>query len=209
MFESRVTANIVKLESGMYDDEIDIASFDQQKTQRDPATSRETRPNTAKIMRVPNHGMVFQLMSGDEVESMIIPIEGKGLWSTLYGFIALSGDTRTIQGITFYQHGETPGLGGEVDNPRWKALWPGRLAFDDNWKPVSEVLQGRAGSVEDDPHHVDGMAGAAPTATGGWNKRPVSVCDPRVGPPVVQCEGQRRAAVVAQVVRDAWTQHGL
>jgi Na+-transporting NADH:ubiquinone oxidoreductase subunit C len=80
--------------------------------------------------------------------------------------LALSADTETVQGLIFYQHGETPGLGGEVDNPRWRKLWEGRKPFDDSYVPVIEVLKGSAGSVEEDPHHVDGLSGATITSRG-------------------------------------------
>ena len=105
-------------------------------------------------------------MDEGQVEKIILPIEGKGLWSTLYGFLALGPDTTSITGITFYQHGETPGLGGEVDNPSWKALWPGRRAFDDEWKPAIQVIKGRAKSAAEDPYRVDGLSGATLTARG-------------------------------------------
>ena len=101
--------------------------------------------------------------------SLILPIEGKGLWSTLYGFIALAPDTTTIQGITFYEHGETPGLGGEVDNPTWKALWVGRRAYDDDWQPAIEVMKGFAGPAAEDPNRVDGLSGSTLTARGVTN----------------------------------------
>jgi Na+-transporting NADH:ubiquinone oxidoreductase subunit C len=56
-------------------------------------------------------------------------VRGYGLWSTLHGFMALKGDLNTVVGMGFYQHGETPGLGGEVDNPKWKGQWPGKTLF--------------------------------------------------------------------------------
>ena len=65
-----------------------------------------------------------------QLQTLIVPIRGYGLWSTLYGFMALKGDLNTVVGLGFYQHGETPGLGGEVDNPKWKALWHGKTLFD-------------------------------------------------------------------------------
>ena len=95
--------------------------------------------------RLPNKAVVYQRVDDGDVLAIILPVEGKGLWSTLYGFIALAPDTRTIEGITFYEHGETPGLGGEVDNPSWKALWPGRKAFDEDWEPAIEVIKGLPG----------------------------------------------------------------
>ena len=165
-FESGIVPVIVDLQSGDVVEDADPKTFDQKKVQRDPATSRDAPDNPAKVRRIPNQGLVYKIRQGDEITGLIIPIEGKGLWSTLYGFIALEKDMKTIKGITFYQHGETPGLGGEVDNPRWKDLWPGRLAFDDNWEVKIEVIKGQAGSVEDDPYRVDGLAGATITSRG-------------------------------------------
>jgi Na+-transporting NADH:ubiquinone oxidoreductase subunit C len=104
-----------------------------------------------------------------ELEALIVPISGQGLWSTLYGYIALAPDTNTIRGITFYQHAETPGLGGEVDNPRWKALWVGRKAFDKNGRPAITVKKGRAGPADTDPYNVDGLSGATITSRGVGN----------------------------------------
>ena len=100
---------------------------------------------------------------------VILPVSGMGLWSTLYGFVALDADLRTIRGLTFYEHGETPGLGGEVDNPRWKALWPGRRAFGADAEVRIEVIRGRAGPADVDPHRVDGLAGATMTGRGVTN----------------------------------------
>ena len=77
---------------------------------------------------------------------LILPIEGKGLWSTLYGFLSLDADMNTIKGITFYEHGETPGLGGEVDNPGWKALWKERKAFGPGWR-IWKSKSSRGGPV--------------------------------------------------------------
>ena len=105
-------------------------------------------------------------MEGEEIRMLILPIEGKGLWSTMYGFIALAPDTTTIKGLTFYEHGETPGLGGEVDNPSWKALWKGRQAYDGEWNPEIEVIKGAAGPPEEDPFRVDGLSGATLTCRG-------------------------------------------
>ena len=68
--------------------------------------------------------------------------------------------------MTYYKHLETPGLGCEVDNPRWRRLWPGRVAFDDRGTPAIEVVRGRAGSLQGDPHRVDGLAGATITGRG-------------------------------------------
>ena len=75
----------------------------------------------------------------------------------------------TVRGLTYYNHGETPGLGGEVDNPRWKSLWPGRRVFDADGEVRIEVIRGRAGSPDTDPYRVDGLAGATMTSRGVTN----------------------------------------
>jgi Na+-transporting NADH:ubiquinone oxidoreductase subunit C len=110
--------------------------------------------------------LIFVLRDGDRTEGLVLPVEGYGLWSTLYGYLALEADANTIRGITFYEHGETAGLGGEVDNPRWKALWPGRRAFDENGELRIRVKKGAAGPPDRDPYQVDGLSGATLTTNG-------------------------------------------
>ncbi len=146
---------------------VDPQTFDQRKNSLDPETSRAPGKNPAGVQRVPNRALVYRLEDGDaELALLILPIEGKGLWSTLYGFIALDADLDTIKGITFYEHKETPGLGGEVDNPKWKALWTGRRAFGEDNEPRIAVIRGRAGPASEDPYRVDGLAGATMTSRG-------------------------------------------
>jgi Na+-transporting NADH:ubiquinone oxidoreductase subunit C len=164
LFDESIVARAVDLSTGTYDESVDVASYDQRKATKDPALSKAADPNSAGIRRLPNTAVVYQKVVNGEIEMLILPIEGAGLWSTLYGFIALGQDTTTIEGITFYEHGETPGLGGEVDNPSWKALWSGRQAFDDGGEIAIEVIKGNAGPPADDPYRVDGLAGATITA---------------------------------------------
>ena len=168
-FEESLEPRIVDLQTGAYVEDVDPDTFDQRRAARDPARSRRAPENAARVHRIPNHALIYVLRSNGAVEAIILPVEGMGLWSTLYGFLALAPDTRTIRNIIFYQHGETPGLGGEVDNPRWKALWRGRLAFDESWEPRIEVIKGRAGPPEEDPHRVDGLSGATLTSNGVTN----------------------------------------
>ncbi len=165
-FEASILQKVIDLKTGAIDADIEVASFDQQKEAKDPATSYVAPENRSKVRRLPNRALVFDVVENGELKALILPIEGYGLWGTLYGYIALAPDARTIVGITFYQHKETPGLGGEVDNPRWKAKWPGRLAFNDRGKPVIGVKKGVAGSIEDDPYNVDGLSGATITSRG-------------------------------------------
>ncbi len=169
LFESNIRTRVVDLASGEYDDSVDPKTYDQRKATKDPGLSSAAPPNNAGLTRVPEKALVYQRMDGDEIQSLILPIEGKGLWSTLYGFIALAPDTTTIEGITFYEHGETPGLGGEVDNPNWKALWIGRKAYDESWQPAIEVIKGAAGPPAEEPYQVDGLSGSTLTSRGVTN----------------------------------------
>lgn len=100
-----------------------------------------------------------------EPEAVCIPISGYGLWSTLYGFLALGEDARDVVGITFYDHKETPGLGGEVDNPSWQAQWVGKSVRDASGSLIGINVK-KGGAAPDDPHAVDGLSGATITGDG-------------------------------------------
>ena len=148
----------------------DAETFDQQRRARDPATSVEAPANGASVKRLPDRALLYEVRGDDgELEMVVLPIEGLGLWGTLYGFLALDADTTTVRGITYYLHKETPGLGGEVDNPTWKALWPDRRAFDEDGEFRLAVIKGRAGPAAEDPHRVDGLSGATITSNGVTN----------------------------------------
>ena len=166
-FRENLVARVIDLESGEYLPDVDPESVDMDAAMKDPELSTEAPDNPAKVLRVPKRGLVYELRGeGDQLEALILPVQGKGLWSTLKGFIALKPDTTTVAGLTFYSHAETPGLGGEVDNPKWKAEWPGREVFDEQWNPEIEVIKGQAGPPAEDPHRVDGLSGATITSRG-------------------------------------------
>ena len=165
LFE-RVRPVVIDLSTGEEVPAADPASFDQARAAKDPATSREAPDNKASVQRVPDRALVYEVQEGGEPVMAVLPIEGYGLWSTLYGFLAVARDGETVQGITYYQHGETPGLGGEVDNPKWKALWPGRRVYDDSGRPAIRVIKGTAGPPASDPFQVDGLTGATITSNG-------------------------------------------
>jgi Na+-transporting NADH:ubiquinone oxidoreductase subunit C len=110
--------------------------------------------------------VVYRITGTDgELKGWVLPIRGYGLWSTLWGFIALDANGETIRGLTYYDHKETPGLGGEVDNPSWKAQWNGKEIHDADGDVAIEVVKGAA----DGPHEVDGLAGATITSRGVTN----------------------------------------
>ncbi len=157
----------VDLQTGQEDASFAVAGYDQQAALSNPQTSYAAPQNPAQVTRLPNRALVYKRLDADGgLDMLVLPIEGKGLWSTMYGFLALDSDLRTIRGLTFYQHGETPGLGGEIDNPRWKAAWVGREPFDERGMPVMRVIRGRAGTPEQDPHRMDGISGSTITGRG-------------------------------------------
>lgn len=164
LFE-QVKSVVVDLRTGQETD-IDPQTFDQAQAAKDPTASGPAPKNAAGVSRLPHHATVYKVLKDGRLDEVILPIEGKGLWSTCYGFLALDADGTTIRGITFYQHGETPGLGGEIDNPRWKSLWINRKAFDETWTPRIEVIKGHAGPAAEEPHKVDGLSGATITSRG-------------------------------------------
>lgn len=179
-FKARIRSVIVDLRSGTVDAEAtkNVASFDQQRAKKDPSMSRVAPENRAGVGRVPNKALVFQVSKTDmdengqgfALDQYIFPVEGKGLWSTLYGYIALAADCNEIRGLTFYEHGETPGLGGEVDNPKWKAKWPGKLVYSKlgsdpkTWGDVQIEVSKSGG--EGKAHAVDALSGATITSNG-------------------------------------------
>lgn len=169
LYDASIQAKVIDLATGDPNAEIDPATFDQLKASKDPERSHPAPENPSKIHRLPNQALVFDVVQDGERKALILPVEGYGLWGTLYGYLALAPDTRTIVGITFYSHKETPGLGGEVDNPRWKALWPGRMAFDEQGVASIAVKKGAAGAVSEDPYNVDGLSGATLTSRGVTN----------------------------------------
>ena len=165
-YAKRVKPILVNLKDGACDGQ-DPNTFDQQKFAKDPATSTDVSGNKAKVQRTPNCAKIFNIKSesGNGVDTVILPVEGKGLWSTLYGFIALNPNGVDIKGLTFYKHAETPGLGGEVDNPKWKAQWKGKKAFKEGSAvPSLYVKKGKV--AKNDKYGVDGLSGATLTSNG-------------------------------------------
>jgi len=164
-------AKIVDLETGEYAD-IDAVSYDQYKAAKDPAQSVKltAAQDIASIGKRAKLASIYLLKEGDSISQVVLPIHGYGLWSTLYGFIAFEGDFNTIKGLQFYAHAETPGLGGEVDNPKWRQQWQGKKAFDDSGKLKIKVIRGHVDyKVAGAEHKIDGLSGATLTSQGVSN----------------------------------------
>lgn len=175
-FESKIEVRYVDLDNGDYV-EVPFEGFDSVTAARDPRYQQVLQgdEDIARIKRRSRITEVYLLRddsasSGEEgpgYASVIVPVRGKGLWSTMLGFMALHPQSLEVQGLTFYGHGETPGLGGEIDNPKWKAQWVGKKIYDAGGKVRLRVLKGMV--AEGDPmkdYHVDGLSGATLTSVG-------------------------------------------
>ncbi|RKZ97869.1 MAG: Na(+)-translocating NADH-quinone reductase subunit C [Gammaproteobacteria bacterium] len=162
---------VVDLATGDYAD-IDPATYDQRKAAADPTQSIElpADQDIAGIGRRAKFATVYLLKDGDKAKQIVLPIHGYGLWSTLYGFISFEADFNTVGGLQFYAHAETPGLGGEVDNPKWRKQWQGKKAFNDKGELKIEVIRGHVDfKVAGAEHQIDGLSGATLTSRGVSN----------------------------------------
>ncbi|MDH5358729.1 MAG: Na(+)-translocating NADH-quinone reductase subunit C [Gammaproteobacteria bacterium] len=162
---------VIDLETGHYAD-IDAGSYDQRKAAADPTQSIKlmSEQDIAGIGRRAKLASVYLLKEGDTIKQVVLPIHGYGLWSTLYGFMAFDADFNTIGGLQFYAHAETPGLGGEVDNPKWRQQWQGKKAFDESGELKIKVIRGHVDyKVAGAEHQVDGLSGATLTSQGVSN----------------------------------------
>lgn len=169
VFNSTITAKLVDLQTGKFSDAFDPLTFDPLKAAKDPklSTALPSSEDIAGIKRRERYSTVYLVEKDGQVQTLILPVRGYGLWSTLYGFIAVKGDLNTVVGMGFYQHGETPGLGGEVDNPKWKNQWPGKTLFDENGKLAVKVVKGGVDPQSPQAaHQVDALAGATLTSNG-------------------------------------------
>ena len=164
-FDRAIVARLIDLRTG---DLLDVGPaearrFDQRAARNDPATSSAAPANDAGVRRLPDRAQVFFIMQGDAVDQVVIPVEGLGMWGTIYGFLSLAPDAETVRGLTYYEHRETPGLGGEIANPDWLARWEGRKIHDADGAVAIAVRKGEAGPPQTDPLHVDGLSGATVT----------------------------------------------
>ena len=169
----QIEIKLVDLDSGEYRTDVDLASFDQRVAAKDPEQSQalSASDDIASIKRRSDIASVY--LAKDEsgqVIKVILPVSGYGLWSTLHGFLALEPDANTIAGLGFYEHAETPGLGGEVDNPRWKAQWVGKSIYDTEGQPATTMYKGSVtDQVSGHQYKFDALSGATITSRGVEN----------------------------------------
>ncbi len=172
---SELESKFIDFNTGLMMDEYNnfsIDDYDQIVVTKDPNLSSKvpTAEDIAIIKNRENVGKIYILR--DEIgtiDKLVLPIRGYGLWGTLYGYISIEDDFNTVSGIEFYDHKETPGLGAEVDNPKWKAQWKGKKIYKDN-KVNLAVIKGKveAGDSES-TYKIDGLSGATITSRGVTN----------------------------------------
>lgn len=165
-FGERIEARLLDLKSGDFV-QGDANSFDMAKALKDPAQSTvlSAEQDPAGIKRRNNVVAIYLVKDeNSQINQVVLPIYGTGLWSVMYAFIAVDTDGNTVKGLTYYQQGETPGLGGEIENPLWREKWINKKLFDDKGKPAIHIVKG--GAKPDDPHGIDALTGATLTSNG-------------------------------------------
>ncbi len=155
--------------AGQLNGDLDVGTYDPRKAAKDPneSVAIPAELDRGGIKRRERVATAYVIKGADgSVSQIVLPVYGKGLWSTLYGYLALKADDvaeMPVTGITFYEHAETPGLGGEVDNPKWKSQWPGKELLSDSGNPVLDVTKPGQANAENE---IDGISGATITSNG-------------------------------------------
>ncbi|MBA6263116.1 Na(+)-translocating NADH-quinone reductase subunit C [Colwellia sp. Bg11-12] len=166
-YNKYVVAKMIDLDSGkIIEGNTDI--FDERADARDTAKSSKLTNDTAGINRRANRAVVYLVNNEQgQLNTLVLPIVGSGLWDLMYGYIGLAPDLNTVRSLIYSDLKETPGLGAEVLNPKWKALWPGKQIYNDSGEVAIKVIKG--GAKAGDVHGVDALSGATLTSNGVQN----------------------------------------
>lgn len=168
----QVEPKVIELATGDFvaEDTIDPARYNQRKAALSDELGNPlaAKDDSARIRRVEKYSIVYLVKDpGGEIRQVVLPVRGKGLWSTMYAYVAIDRDMTTIRGISFYEHGETPGLGGEVENEKWQDSWRGKKLYSQSGEQQLQVVKGKAAA--DAPQadfQIDGLSGATLTTKG-------------------------------------------
>lgn len=163
-YNQYVDAKMIELSTGEFI-EGDVINFDERRNSRDKALSVKPENDIAGINRQSKTAVVYFVKDdAGVVQTIVLPIVGAGLWDLMYGYIGLESDLNTVKSVIYSDHKETPGLGAEVLNPKWKALWPGKKIYNDAGEVKAKLVKG--GAKENDIHGVDALSGATLTSDG-------------------------------------------
>ncbi len=168
----QLDARVIDIDTGRFEKNLNPVTFDQRNAAADPERNI-TIPaeyDAARLGHRSQFASVYLVWDEGRVKRIILPIHGQGMWSTLYGYLALQADLNTIAAVTFYEQGETPGLGTQIQLPEWQAKWQGRQLWDETGELRFRIA---TGSVAPDSatarYEVDALSGATVTANGITN----------------------------------------
>lgn len=169
LYSKHIQERFVDLNTGEFVEK--PADYDYRRFMKDPKesvrltgaedkASIKTRANVAPVYLAYENGV-----ESGQVSTIVLPVHGYGLWSTMHAFLALDTDGVTIKGLNYYEQGETAGLGGEIQNPKWVAQFVGKKLFDESGTPAIEVKK-PGNAAADSASEVDGLSGATLTSNG-------------------------------------------
>lgn len=165
LFKSLDT-RLVNIDEGRFDESIDPNTFDMRRAVNNLELGADvpSGQDLASIGRRSRFAPVYMVWNDDGLDRIILPVRGAGMWSMLYGYIALEADFTTIAGMSFYEQNETPGLGDQITHEHWLGQWQGKKIYDETGMPRFQVSESEvvAGSVSA-PYEVDGLTGATVT----------------------------------------------
>jgi len=165
LFKS-LDARIVDIDAAVFDASIDPYGFDKRKAANTPELSVAIPAEFDRVGlgRRSSLAPAFLVWQDEEFKRIILPIHGNGMWSTLYGYIALESDLNTIADVKFYKQNETPGLGDQITRPEWLAQWRGRRIYGERGELRFAVSGDRVdpGSLSA-AFEVDALTGATVT----------------------------------------------
>ncbi len=169
-----IETRIVELATGRYmpEDQINPLSYKQLKAALTESAGHplDSKVDIAGIRRLEKYSLVYLVKKDEQLIQIVLPVRGKGLWSTMYAYVAIDGDLSTVRGVSFYEHGETPGLGGEIENRRWEDGWQGKKLYTPDGEMALKVVKGKVSETGDQAlYQIDGLSGATLTAKGVSN----------------------------------------
>jgi Na+-transporting NADH:ubiquinone oxidoreductase subunit C len=163
-YNKLVEAKMIDLKTGTIIDG-DVNTFDERSDSRDNAKSTKPTNDIAGLSRRADRAVVYLVKTEQgQLDTIVLPIVGSGLWDLMYGFVGLAPDLNTVKSVVYSDLKETPGLGAEVLNPKWKALWPGKKMYNEQGDIAIQIVKG--GAKKGDIHGVDALSGATLTSNG-------------------------------------------
>ena len=163
-YNKYVDAKMIDLETGaIIEGNTDM--FDERSDARDASKSTKPKNDIAGLNRRADRAVIYLIKDDSgHLDTVVLPIVGSGLWDLMYGVVGLAPDLNTVQSVVYSDLKETPGLGAEVLNPKWKALWPGKKMYNEQGEAAIKIVKG--GAKKGDVHGVDALSGATLTSQG-------------------------------------------